>query len=47
MQKLSKSEFMSKAINDLYEFKRLAKEKSMGADIHMIQNFHKIQRRTR
>ncbi|MEG2289082.1 MAG: hypothetical protein RSA29_10355 [Clostridium sp.] len=42
MNKLSKSEFMSKAINDLYEFKRLEKEKAMGAEIHEIQNFHKI-----
>jgi len=47
MQKLSKSEFMSKVINDLNESKRREKEKSITADIHIIQNFHKIQRRTR
>lgn len=44
MYKLSKSEFMSKAINDLYEKKRLEKEKLKGADIHTIQNVNKINK---
>jgi hypothetical protein len=47
MQKLTKSEFMSKVINDTYAKKFAEKEKSIAADIHIIQNFHKIQRRNR
>jgi len=44
VNKLSKSEFMSKVVNDLYEKKRQEKEKLKGADIHTIQNVNKIDK---
>jgi len=44
MHKLSKSEFMSKVVNDLYENKRQEKEKLRAADIHTIENRDKINK---
>jgi predicted CopG family antitoxin len=44
VNKLSKSEFMSKVVNDLYEKKRQEKERLMAADIHAIQNVNKINK---
>ncbi len=44
MYKLSKSEFMSKAINDLYENKRQEKERLRAADVYTIQNVNKIDK---
>ena len=43
MQKLTKSEFMSKVINDYYK-KRL---RAKGVDSHLIENALKIQKTRR
>lgn len=43
MQKLNKSEFMSKVINDLYNKQRKEKEKQNSARIHSIVNVNRIK----
>lgn len=43
MQKLTKSEFMHKVINDLYEKKRINREKLQCADTHSINNCNKTK----
>lgn len=45
MQKLNKSDFMHKVINDKYNKKYTEKEKSYEAINHLKENFVKIQRR--
>lgn len=42
MDKLSKSEFMNKVVNDLYKKKLQEKENARAADIHIIQNTNRI-----
>lgn len=44
MKKLNKTKFMSLVINDLYEEKRLKREKEIAAEIHSINNHYKIQK---
>lgn len=43
MKKLSKTEFMSLVVNDLYKRKRAAREKLKGADTHTIENCNKTK----
>lgn len=43
MEKLSKTEFMSKVVNDLYQKKLAAKERLKGADFHAIENCNKTR----
>ncbi|WP_308779777.1 hypothetical protein [uncultured Clostridium sp.] len=43
MRALSRKEFMSKVINDMYNKQRLEKEKRKSADVHAIENVYKIQ----
>jgi len=44
MRALSKSEFMSKVINDLYKKKLAAKERLKGADFHAMENCNKVKK---
>lgn len=45
MQKLNKSDFMHKVINDMYAKKHAEKEKLYEATNHLKENFIKIPRR--
>ena len=42
MRALSRKEFMSKVINDMYNKQRLEKERLRSADVHAIENTIKV-----